>query len=139
MRSIARDAETKRSRIGSRRAESSTVAASLNNSGLVYFSLGKYEEALSRFVEANQIMAETLGAHHPNVGLTVRIICNIYFQLGKLDQAEPSFQVAIDIESNGHSPRSCTSPGFWCQSPFLKRSVSVSVVISLPCPDHSPQ
>ena len=73
------------------------VATSYNNLGNLYYSMGRYEEALPLHQKALEIMLEQLGERHPNVASAYNNLAVLYKSMGRYEEAIAHYQHAINI------------------------------------------
>ena len=78
-------------------ADHPDVATSYNNIANVYYSQGKYDQALEYLQKALKISLKKLGADHPHVAMYYLNIGVVYALQEKLTEAESSTQRAVDI------------------------------------------
>ncbi len=74
----------------------------LNNLGLQYQELGEYDKAVEMLEEALSIRSELFGADHPKIGGLHLNIGNSLVRGAKLADAEPHFDRAIELMTQGY-------------------------------------
>lgn len=76
----------------------------LFNYGMVLHSAGRYGDALAALEEARQLRAATIGASHPLVGETDRMIGEVLASQGDLAAASERFDRAVRLTQVGFGP-----------------------------------
>lgn len=74
----------------------------LNNLGLQYQQLGEYDKAVETLEEALSIRSELFGENHPKIGALHLNIGNTLLRGTKLTDAEPHFDRAIELMTQGY-------------------------------------
>ncbi|MBI4641535.1 MAG: tetratricopeptide repeat protein, partial [Candidatus Tectomicrobia bacterium] len=74
-----------------------SVAQSLNNLGLLYYSQGKYTEAEPLYQRAVAIREKILGSNHPNLATSLNNLAGLYHAQGKHTEAESLYQRSLEI------------------------------------------
>ena len=77
--------------------EHHVVAAILENIGSVHVALGQYEAALQQFRQAREIKTRVLPPHDCRLGISERLIGELYTKVGNFPEAILHYQVAIRI------------------------------------------
>jgi len=81
-------------RLGERHPD---VAQSYNNLAMLYYSMGRYEEALPLYQKALEIYLGQLGKRHPYVATSYNNLASLYESMGKYEEALPLYQKALEI------------------------------------------
>jgi len=63
----------------------------------LYFSQGKYEQALPLYQEALKIREQVLGKQHPDYAGSLNNLATLYYSQGEVDKALPLFEQAVEI------------------------------------------
>ncbi|MBP3408177.1 MAG: tetratricopeptide repeat protein, partial [Bacteroidaceae bacterium] len=77
-----------------------STAASYNNIGVAYYSLGDYDKALEYYNRAHDIRLDVLGENHPGVAASYSNIGVAYYSLGDYDKALEYYNKALGIQLN---------------------------------------
>ncbi|WP_229424372.1 tetratricopeptide repeat protein [Moorena producens] len=85
--------EITRSRLGENHP---SVATSLNNLALLYWSMGRYHQA-ELLSQQNLEIYKQLGENHPDVATSLNNLGLVYYSMGRYDQAEPLYQQALEM------------------------------------------
>ncbi|MEE8227861.1 MAG: tetratricopeptide repeat protein, partial [Kiloniellales bacterium] len=80
------------------------LAGALNDLGLTYFQLAKYDAAESLFKRALGIQESRLGPDHPEVADTLNNLAFLYVEQGRYREAEPLHQRALSIRQSRLGP-----------------------------------
>jgi tetratricopeptide (TPR) repeat protein len=72
-------------------------ARQLNELAQVYYSQGKYDEAIKLYLEAIEIDKKTIGIEHPNYAICLNNLAMVYNSQGKYDEAIKLYLEAIEI------------------------------------------
>ncbi|MEZ4451832.1 MAG: serine/threonine-protein kinase [Nannocystaceae bacterium] len=84
--------------------EHPSVATSLNNLGIVRWSLGEYDEARRLQERALAIWEETLGPDHPFVATSLTNLAGNYYSLGEYAAARRLHERALSISERALGP-----------------------------------
>lgn len=74
------------------------IATNLNELAILYYHLGRYEEAKTHVVQALQMRKKLLGNTHPDVACTLNDQANLFFRQGHFEEAEPLYIQALNID-----------------------------------------
>ncbi len=77
--------------------QSQNYANSLNNLGLLYNKMEKYEKALSLFQESLKIKKEVLGTQHPDYANSLNNLASLYYSMGEYEKALPLCEESLKI------------------------------------------
>ena len=69
-----------------------SVATSLNNLAVLYYSQGRYEAAEPLYQQALALRQELLGDRHPDVAQSLNNLAALYKSQGRYEAAEPLYQ-----------------------------------------------
>jgi len=64
----------------------------------LYYSMGRYAEAESLYMEGIQITVSVLGINHPDYGIMLNRLANLYESIGRYAEAEPLYKEALHIK-----------------------------------------
>merc|ERR1712233_91684 len=74
------------------------VASSLNSIGLIFYKLGRYDNALQNFEEGHYIRKQLLGPNHSDVAKILHNIATVLLEKGDHDDALMHYHEALQIE-----------------------------------------
>jgi tetratricopeptide (TPR) repeat protein len=80
------------------------ITSPLNNLGLLYHRLGKYEQTEALFLRALHIREQHLAPDHPDMANSFTILGLLYVRQGKYDQAKQLFLRALHIREQQLGP-----------------------------------
>jgi tetratricopeptide (TPR) repeat protein len=70
----------------------------LNNLGGIYYSQGRYNEAIEKYKEALRIAEKTLGNEHPDRANRLNNLAAVYPAQGRYDEAIEKYEEALQID-----------------------------------------
>ena len=73
------------------------VASSLNNLGVVYYDLGRYETTESLYLKALEMRKELLEEEHCDIANSLNNLAVLYKKQGRYEEAEPLHLKALEI------------------------------------------
>ncbi|KKI98295.1 tetratricopeptide repeat family protein, partial [Prochlorothrix hollandica PCC 9006 = CALU 1027] len=73
------------------------TAQGLNNLALLYYSMGRYEEALPLYRRSLAICEQELGANHPDTATSLNNLAGLYKSMGRYEEAEPYYLQAVSV------------------------------------------
>jgi len=79
----------------------------LENIGLVHVATGEYETALQQFWQAREIKSRALPPHDRRLGVSARLIGELYTKVGNLPEAIIHYHVALRIYSANVGTEQC--------------------------------
>ncbi len=77
--------------------EQADTATSMNDLANLYYSMGKYEQALPLYEQVLGIKQIELGDHHSDTAMSLNDLANLHYSMGKYDKALPLYEQAVDI------------------------------------------
>ena len=80
---------------GSKETVEWEYARELNETGLVHYDQGKYDEAEKMFEESLAIYKKMLGDEHPVVADSLNNLASLYENQGKYDEAEKMYKESL--------------------------------------------
>ena len=83
-------------------------AATLNNQGLVYHSLGQLEMAEKNFLQIKSLDSAALGITHPDFAITLTNLGFVYCDEGKYAEAEKILERALEIQKHNGGERTAS-------------------------------
>ena len=73
-----------------------STLSSINHLGLLFYAMGKLDEAKPLYEEALAGRRETLGDKHPDTLISIGNLARLFYEMGKLDEAESALVEAAD-------------------------------------------
>lgn len=93
------------SRLDRKHRKQHLLIASYNNDlAVVYERQKKYQDAADVLTDAREIMALKLGEEHPNYGTVSSNLARVLMRLGRLDESESLYLIAIDVAEQTQRP-----------------------------------
>jgi non-specific serine/threonine protein kinase/serine/threonine-protein kinase len=80
------------------------LAPALNNLGALYWTLGRYDDALPIYERVRKTFERTLDPSHPDIAALYNNLAETYWKLGRFDEAEPLFRRSLAIKESRLSP-----------------------------------
>ena len=77
----------------------------LNEIGIAYYTLGKYQEAINHYEQALSIDREVYGERHPNVATSLNNLGEAWGALGKYEKAIEYYEQALSIDREVYGER----------------------------------
>jgi tetratricopeptide (TPR) repeat protein len=74
-----------------------SVATSINNLALLYYSQGRYEKAEPLYKQSLSLKQELFGERHPSVATSINNLAALYESQGRYEEAEPLCVRALQI------------------------------------------
>jgi tetratricopeptide (TPR) repeat protein len=78
--------------------ESPDYAASINNLGVLYKTMGDYKSAEHYYKQALEIRKKALGEEHPDIASSLNNLGNLYKTIGDYKSAEPLYKQSLEIK-----------------------------------------
>jgi len=86
-------------------AQDPRLVTTLENLGLVYEMLGRYQEAEPLYERVWEIRKETLGNKHPSVAIAIEKLAGVYEAQEKYADAEKLYEQSLEIQQNALGPK----------------------------------